>query len=390
MSQGNHKNVAIEVLIDGTTVFKSNTKGGQLDTRTGVHVLRLHVDKRLDCPDMFGVDYNLVVRSELTFVDSIKEGQEVQVKIGYGTTSDAKTVFTGEVSYVEPHFDTQGHSVLSISGYDRSHRLTRGTRSKTWDSPQSEEFDYPGVSSEVVNRSGNLDFSSSDELSLSVDGAEQQRFRHVPQYNMNDYTFIRSLGMDFGLKQETDAETGKQIKFRKVEPGDAKLTIVRDKSEGTNPHVAKEIKFRLSTVKQVSRVEVRGWDPGTKKNIVGVSESTSMNFGGTTGPDATAKALYGGGQGRKIVITDHPVASKQEAEKVAQSVMDRLAMDFMTGEAEIEGDPELKPGDTIECKGFGTRFDGKYLVTACQHVFIPEVLPYVCRVEFSRNSVNDA
>jgi phage protein D len=391
MAQGPHKNVAVEVTVDGKTAFKSQTPKGQEDTRTGVHILRLSVDKRLDCPDKFEVDYNLVVRNALTFVDSLKEGQEVKIKIGYGSTNDAKVIFTGEVAYVEPHFDTQGHSTMTISGYDRSHRLTRGSRSKTWDDKTTDTFDYPGVSSDVVNLSGNWDQSSSDELSISADGDGPPKFRNVPQLNMNDYTFIKSMGMDLGIKQEVDSETGRQITFRKVDLGSPKVTIVRDKPEGggTNSHIAKDIRFRLSTVKQVSRVEVRGWDPQKKKNIVGVAESASMQFEGTTGPDATAKALYGGGKGRKIVITDHPVKDQEEAKRVAQSVMDKLAMDFVTGEAEIEGEPTLAPGDMIECQGFGKRFDGKYLVTACQHVFVPEVLPYVVRLEFQRNSINE-
>ena len=63
-------------------------------------------------------------------------------------------------------------------------------------------------------------------------------------------------------------------------------------------------------------------------------------------------------------------------------------MEFVTGEAEIEGEPSLAPGDIIEFKEYGERYNGKYLVTSVQHIFIPEVLPYVCRIEFQRNSVN--
>lgn len=390
MAQGSNKAVAIEVTIDGQTSFESGASSAPEDTRTGVHVLRLNVDKRLDCPDKFEVDYNLVIRNDLTFIDTFKEGQEVQIKIGYGNTSDAKVVCTGEISYITPHFDTQGHSAITISGYDKSHRLTRGTVSKSWDNPTSETFDYGGVASDIVNSAGNWNQGASDNLAISADGAQDLKFRHVPQLNMNPYTFMKSMGMDVGMRADADAETGSQLSLKKMEVGSPVLTIVRDKpeGEGTNPHIAKDVRFRLSTVKQVSRVEVRGWDPGAKKNIVGVAENPSLNFGGTNGPEATAKALYGGGSGKKIVITDHPVASKQEADRVAQAVLDKLAMDFVSGEAEIEGEPNLKPGDTIECKGFGTRFDGQYIVTACQHVFIPEVLPYVCRLEFQRNSIN--
>ena len=375
MAQKEYRHANVEVRIDGKTKFKAHTPDGEEETRSGVHITRLHVDKRLDCPDYFSVDYNLILRNALTFLDSIVEGQQVEIFVGYGPTSEMQKIFEGEITYIEPHFQPDGHSTLTIAGYERKHRLTRGNALKTWDDREQASIDAAQVYQDIYQRSGSMDNKGSDKLAVETPEETGPSFQHVPQLGVNDFVFLNALGTDLGLS--------------KITIGTPKLTIVRDKLDGTNPHIANEVRFRLSTVKQVSRVEVRGWDPAKKKNIVGVAESPSTQFDGTPGHEATAKALYDSNTGRKLVVVNHPVTSKEEADALAQSLMDQLSMDFLTGEAEIEGYPELAAGDIVEFKQFGQRFDGKYLVTACQHLFIPEVLPYVCRLEVQRNAVFD-
>ena len=393
MGQTNSTIPRIKVLVDGKADFASPAAKplGQatLTTANGLHITRLHVDKRLDSPDMFTLDYHLLVGPDFTFIDSFKEGHEVEIHIGY---QKEVLIFKGEVSYIEPHYTKDGNGTLTLSGYDRTHRLTRGSRSKSWDDRASDAFDYATVVNDVINKSGSHDDSAPDDLAPGEMGETPPKFRHIPQLNMNDYQFVKSLGIDFGLKAGSTAKEAKKVSFRKIGPSDnAVVTIVRDKLEGTNPHIASDVRFKLSTVKQVNRVEVRGWDPKNKKNIVGVAETPTLNFPGTKAHEATGQALYGSaGKGRKVVVVDHPVYSKDEADKVAQAIFDSLSMEFVTGEAEIEGEPTLNPGDTIEVKQFGERFSGKYLVTGVQQLFIPDVLPYVTRLEFARNAINDA
>ena len=283
MGQDKSKHANIKVEIDGKTKLVTQTGEGEIETFGGMHITRLQVDKRLDCPDMFSVDYNLIIRSKMTFIDSIKEGQPVKVYMGYGSTSEMEVVFDGEISYIEPHFATNGHGTLTVSGYDQSHRLTRGSRSKTWDDPKTEAFDYPQVVQEVIQKSGGID-GGSDSLSTdSVTSEQPPRFRHVPQLNMSDYSFVKSLGVDLGQKTGADTQDGKKVSFQKVDVSSPKVTIVREKLEGSNPHFGRDVRFRLSTVKQVSRVEVRG---------VG-SQAEEEHRRGRRGPDSRVRRHEG-------------------------------------------------------------------------------------------------
>ncbi len=104
-------------------------------------------------------------------------------------------------------------------------------------------------------------------------------FRHVPQLATNDYKFIRSLGFDVGLTTGAQADNDGKLQFNASDVGDTRFTICRDKLDGDNAIYGKEASFRLNTSNQVSRVEVRGWDPHTKKNIVGVAETPEVDFG---------------------------------------------------------------------------------------------------------------
>ena len=131
---------------------------------------------------------------------------------------------------------------------------------------------------------------------------------------------------------------------------------------------------------------MRSWDPWTKKNIVGVAESSKYEFDGTKGWTATNKALYGSGStGRTYVITDQPVNTQEEADAMAQAVFDQYSMDFVTGEVTIQGDPKAVPGSTVEFSGFGTTFSGVYLITSATHTYTPED-GYRTTIGFARNA----
>ena len=129
--------------------------------------------------------------------------------------------------------------------------------------------------------------------------------------------------------------------------------------------------FRLSTVRQVARVEVRGWDGILKKPLLGKAETVSMVIGGSEGFKQAGKAHYGSpSSGRVLSIVDVPVASAGEAKEIAQSIMDKLSMDWMTADVVIEGRPDLHAGVVVELAEFGTRYSGECLVEGCQHVYI--------------------
>ncbi len=391
MSETVSKAVRLEVKIDGTSEISRPDGEAPLVLRDGGGVQLVRVDKAIDAPDAFELRVNVLRDQTLMAIDEDLEGKSVEVALGLGARPTR--VFKGEICYIEPNFAAGGaESFLSIGGYDRSHRLTRGSQARTWGDGVEASEKYSDVAGDVIARSASQDSSkTSDGLSSDKLDATSARFDYVPQLAQSDYEFLRSMGMDASRPLSADtSEDDSKVSFQKVRSsGSPVLTICRDKVEGDPAQLATNCRLRLSTVQQYAKVVVRGWDPKQKKALVGVAEEADQRFDGTKGKERTGRAMYGGAdKGRVYQVFDHPVTSQDEADAVAQAIFNRLAMDFVTGEVETKGFPGVNPGDLIDLKGFGNRFSGSYLVQGVVHE-VSRYEGYRTTLRVARNAAPD-
>ncbi len=375
------KKYAPELTIKVADSTKINTDAGeQLETRGGNGLLSVQVDLRLDSPDMFSVEYDMMALEKLNLIDSFKPGAKVEIGLGL---AEHGVLCVGEIAYIEPSFDVEAGYRTTISGYHKLHRLTRGQRSRTWGDGLEAQTAPTDAVRQVIGDAKAQKGGSSDGMSADEIGSGSVKHHYIPQLNASDYEILQALGAE--LEYKADSEEFAKVKFKQPDPGqEAAIQVARERSGDGQPLL--NAAFRLSTVQQYTRVEVRSWDPWTKKNIVGVCESSKYTFGGTPGWTATNKALYNsGGTGRTYVVTDQPVNTQQEADTLAQSLFDQHSMDFVTGEVTIQGDPKAVPGATVEFSGFGKVFSGKYLITSATHSYRPED-GYRVTIGFSRNA----
>lgn len=366
-----YKGVSACILkLDGQTVIQASS--GQGGGAQGQWFLEsVQVDRQHDCPDMFTVELDIRSGAEIQVLDDLKEGQEVEILMG--PMGQEKPVFKGEIHYIEPHFRYRGKSTVSVGGYDKTHRLTRGTTSRTWgDGIQSQDLKTLAIQ-EVVDKAGAASGASDGLSADQVKKSKGPKAAYIPQLNVSDYQMLRAMQTDLDATQVA---------------GNPVLVLVREAAHAQDEVVVHEARFSLSTVNQVSKVEVRGWDPKAKKAIVGTATAPDHTFGGTPGHEATGKALYGNAStGKVLTIVDRPVDSKEEAESIAKAIFDKLAMDFVTGEVDFHGDPRIKPGDLVELKQFGKRFSGKYLVRRVTHLMMPRSLPFTTRIQIARSDI---
>ena len=75
-----------------------------------------------------------------------------------------------------------------------------------------------------------------------------------------------------------------------------------------------------------------------------------------------------GNTGHEVQISDIPVYSAEEAERVAQSVLDQRAAEYLTGEGRSLGCPDIQCGHRVNIKDIGD-FEGYYYITECKHEF---------------------
>ncbi len=371
------------IKIDGSYSLKTDT-GETFDLRNGTAILGAHVDLRLDNPDMFTVEFNMKKFAKFALLDAFKPGAEVSISMGL--TDAAVELCVGEIAYIEPSFDADLGFRTTISGYHKLHRLTRGQRSKTWgDGLQATQTPTTAVK-QVIDDSKSQQGGASDSLSTGKLSSTTVKHDYIPQLNVSDFEFLRAIGASLEFK--ADPTGNKDVQF--IKP-DAKATPVSklswerpqpgDKTGG----LVLAVQLRLSTVQQYSAVEVRSWDFKTKKNIVGIVKSSTYAFTGEAGAEMAGKALYGSASsGRKYVVVDQPVNSKEEAQALAQALFDQFSMDLLTGELTVQGDPKLLPGKTVELVGFGKAYTGVYLITAATHTYRPSE-GYRTTISVSRN-----
>lgn len=373
---GEQAELQIEVKVGGAT------KIGGLESKHGRYIQRIQVDQRLDSPDFFSVQLQASEFNEMKALDAVKPGSEVEIALGYGTK---EIVAKGEVSYVEPHFSASKLS-LTFSGYDFTHRLTRGTGSRTFGDGHKTDQNPGTVLGSVVSDSGKLG-GGSDGLSAETKSATS-KLEYIAQYNLNDYQFIQQVVGSFGMGW--DAQSHKDPKKVSLKPasGEMVLTVYRDKPPGkpSEHAVAVSADFRMSTVRQCSKVEVHGWHMTDKKPIKGVAtkaEVTPLIGGGKSGVEQT-NSLQGG---RVLSIVDLPVLDDGEAKEVAASILNKLAMDWMTADVVIEGRPKIHAGCKVKMEDFGKWFSGEYIVESCQHVYIAGApKPYRSYLKLARNA----
>jgi hypothetical protein len=375
----------ITLKIDGKEEIAGDE--GSLSFKNGENIFGLRVEKQLNAPNYFSVQLSMVKDEKPVFLDQPLEGKPVEIIIGY-EAAKGETVFKGEISYVEPNFNREGKSYLELSGFDLSHRLTRGSFSKVWGDGVKQAGKADAMVKEMVSASGDID-GGSDNLAPGGGATSSTQLPYVALYNTNLFQFARAMGFDVAAD---DRKAEKKILFQKIEPSKSPiLTVCREREEGTAPALSVRARFQLSTIRQYKKVVVKGWDPKAKKAIVGEATSSDYSFGGKDGAKASGKAHYGSDStGKVYTVVDQPVTSKAEAEGLAKALFNRFSMDFVTGEIEIVGNTKAEPGELVELKQFGKRFDGKYLIGACVHSYYPEGGGYRTTLQLSRNTQNDA
>ncbi|MDW4909510.1 contractile injection system protein, VgrG/Pvc8 family [Streptomyces sp. ADMS] len=267
-------------------------------------------------------------------------GTEVRISLGF--IGDVHPVMTGEVTSLEPAFTAGRLPRLTVRGYDYRHRLARGQRTRTFtrtkDSAIARQLAREaGLRAEVTDTRTGLDY--------------------VVQNNQTDLEFLQKRARLIGYEVHV---RDKVLYFRPPQhgrPPSATLRVGDDISEFTP---------RLRALTQVREHSVRGWDVARKQAVVATvaagQESTTMG-GSATGPRQAGRAF-----GRAAsVSTDLPVPNRDRADQMARGQFDDLALTYITGEAECEGQPRLHAGEVVDIQGAGTTFSGPYYLTSVSH-----------------------
>jgi phage protein D len=282
-------------------------------------------------------------------------GDDVSLKLGSGQTD----LFSGEVISVEPNYQVEGVSSITIRAMDKAHRLGRGRKTRFW-----EEMKDSDVASEVGQECG---------LSVDADPTEET-LPYILQRNESNVTFLKRLAArnNFQLR----VEDGKLL-FKKASFSGGGVTVTM----GDNLRSMRAAFNCSPDIPQ--KVVVRGWDIANKEEIVGEATSGDVTpiGDGELGCDLGSK--FGNST---AYITDVPVANQGMANKVAQAEMERLARQFCRGSCTISGDDTVRAGTMVNFDGLSNGVNGGFYIISSRHV-ITARSGYTTELTFCSNTM---
>jgi phage protein D len=310
-------------------------------------MIEIVVDDSLHLPDMFTI---LLHNGALRWVDSdlLAVGTEVQISAATADTvvqpGAGALLITGEITALEPNFAQTGESTLLVRGYDRAHRLHRGKKNRSF---------LQATDSEIAQK-----IAWEVGLQARVDSTSVIH-DYVFQDNQTNLEFLQARAQRIGYEVYVKAKT---------------LYFCRRRAEQeVGPELVwglalRDFRPRLTTMEQVDEVIVRGWDPKTKREIVG--RATKGQIAPQVGVAESGGELAHQAFGvlAQAVVVNHPVANVEEANVMAQALCDELSGDFIQAEGICFGNPQVQAGQIVTIQGVGYRFSGQYFVTSATHI----------------------
>jgi uncharacterized protein involved in type VI secretion and phage assembly len=303
------------------------------------------IEDDLAQPAMFALRF---YDPQLTLIDGTQFtlGSEVTIS-ARNTGGQFAVLLTAEVTALEPVLE-QFRTELVVRGYDRSHRLYRGYKTRTF--LQQTDSD---IASTIAREAG---------LTADVTATAEQH-AYVIQDSQTDMEFLRARAARIGFRIAVE---GSKLKFRKAE----EAPLEAPAQEWTKTLFS--FRTRKTGVAQANEVQVRGWDPQAKQAIVGrAAQVTDPNqVGDQKNGGQVAQQAFG--SAATLTVCDQPVGTQTEADALAKAVLDQLGANYLSAEGTCIGEPALRAGKLVEIKGVGQRLGGKYFVTCTRHAYTPD------------------
>ncbi len=301
-------------------------------------LLEVTIETSLHLPDVA----TLVLHDpSLHWIDDASLEPGTQLEISAKADKATKTIFDGEIVEIEPNFGPGTHNLI-VRGFDRLHRLSRGRQVRSFQNVSD---------SDLVQR-----IASEVGLQAQV-GATPEVHDYLLQDNQTNLEFLRARAASLGFLLFA---RGKTLHFEPIE------------TSGTPTKLEWGVTLsafhpRMTTIDQVNKVVVRGWDPDSRQEIVG--QATNGKSAPSVGESKTGGDLAQGAFNitAQHQIADQAVRSQSAADQLAQAGADQLAGRFIEAEGTCGGNPAVIAGSLIDVTAVGNRFSGTYFVTSATH-----------------------
>jgi phage protein D/phage baseplate assembly protein gpV len=307
-------------------------------------VFDITVENSLHMPDAATIILN---DPGLRWIDdpALAPGRPIEIAASPADASgrEAKRIFDGEIVGLEPEFGPATHK-LTIRAFDRLHRLARGRKVRSFQNV---------TDSDVARR-----FAAEVGLQADVEPTRQVH-PYLFQNNQTNLEFLRERAIALGYALYV---LDKKLCFKALSPTPQVVHLKWGDS-------LSEFRPRMTTIDQINSVMVRGWDPRTRKEIVGeVTPGKGMrDIGQRQGGDAVAMEAFS--IDARLLVSAPPLYDQIEADQLAKAVAARHAERFIEAEGTCGGNPAIVAGVSLKIEALGDKFSGSYFVTSATHRF---------------------
>lgn len=276
-------------------------------------------------------------------------GAHLTVSAGPPGDPASTTVFDGVVHAVGYDFDERG-GWTTVTAYDRSYALYTGVHTASYQDVTDSDL------ATTIARQVGLDVGTVDATDVV--------HAHVAQVNETHVALLERRARESG---RVLLVTGTSLSFVRPpraddapRPGDHESRGRRQLVPGAN---LQRLSVRVTGAQQVAEVEVRGWDPTAKRELVATTSAATSSADMRDTPASVADRFGG----PRAVGVDVPVSQQAECDALARAWADHLGGACVHAEGVAAGDPLLVAGTPVSLGQTGGRFDGKVTLTRARH-----------------------
>jgi phage protein D len=277
-------------------------------------------------------------------LDLLDFGTQIDIYMGYGDGKSVPKMVSGIVTEVTTSFPEGGSPELAIAGYDHGFLLTLGQSSRTWSKRRDSE------AAQDIAKDNNLD---------TVIETTEDQHDQIEQNQVSDWEFLKQIAGRNHFEVYLDEE--RRLHFAK--PNDKAAAVVTLRwGQGLL-----SFKPEANLAGQINRVEVYGWDTNQKDKFLGVATAgEESGLTGKSGGERLSRFVRDSKKAPTLRLRQ-PCFSQAEADKRAKAALNERAKQFLTGEAETIGLPDIRPDRKVELDDLGKLFSKPYYIQQATH-----------------------
>ena len=237
-------------------------------------------------------------------------------------------VFHGEITGLAATFPEDGAATVDVHCHSFLHRLGRSAMTKT----------FLRLKDSAIAAQIGAEAACVSERGLAGDAG------FVLQYNQTNLEFLLERASRIGFELLTD---GKTLVFREATDQSAPVATLTY-GRPTSPLLSMSLREEL--LGQGGNVTVRAVDPisGEPDHRDGPSTRLAPSPVQARSGARSSRRAFGA---TDHVVVDRPIATKQEADQLAQSILNGRARSFLTGSGRSLGLPALRAGGVVKLGG---------------------------------------